>query len=1075
MGVPLPEAETMLAERGYYLTNANTNRSRSGSWRRYTNLDGVAILVNPNPRGYKKITAAYPDPATTDEVEEAQAQFRSGDRYGGIRPDQVLDYSTFNQPGMDRWTFVDSYPQGQGVVSNYRHPEHGLMRVVTLNDKVRRLGAPDPSSQSGTLSDEEFEHAVEVQREGLDPLARFADELKGLDFNQLYQRDQFQERAWHEEGGGGYFAYSDGPRTGEGKSVWKNHDTGETLLFTHDPDGVITEAAGYARDYPREKGAVSGGDSAADNMADVFREQLHEPDTTARAFVDAMKSAGYEDVGNEGQGWTRFTHGVHGQSIMAKFEGGSSWDTAILTAVYADETGERARFKAHGKYLIADPLERIKVGTEIADVRAALAQAGVRAQNTPEAEYQNFLIPAPGDAERTRMRVEDGKVAEIGLAPKGDAEDKTTILTRAQFTAAETARREQVAQATANREAIENEDYERRQALIDSDQSPVEIGEPGNEVIALLKAKHKFSTQSRKRVRYSKKEQAERYREQGIDPALVAHRRPEFKGYSYVLRNTDGDTLRLVVSGGVPQGSTFLGMPVSSKSAITKVEWTPAPKLDRVRFDRPPVTREELISAGLGRTDELGERYGAETRVPHVITVSGKADHSGHHEWNGTIVLGATCESSILKATRKIVAGEPLTRDEAEYCYSAMETYQHEVGHGVNRVPVGTEESPDVGLEEALNEEIAHIHVIEWLRNMGMEEVVAWAKANPDSGMVKGTYLHHRRRLRELFDEAEVPEADRWELMQKMKFNQELGERFVELEGRLAAATGMNQPDAYRHARAKMNYKKRIDKKNPTTDWKRILPLDPAWADIPAMLTTVETRNGEARLGQRVGYQHTERANAEPGAVGFIEAISPDGERVYVREGWMKDSYHEWKPAKEVFLPPVEAESGELSGKHKLDVGDPVFVEATEPFFGSVVALGEGQVKVSGFKSGEAEGDLWVNAGRVYRADKPIVSETRPDQGQFSGPELQVDGEYVLYGTVFEGEVSESIAESLRLPPGQRTVQFHAIGGKPRGYDIQSYEHGLLGLTTDPERGDHQRLTWALDKVRRVRELAEAA
>ena len=60
-------------------------------------------------------------------------------------------------------------------------------------------------------------------------------------------------------------------------------------------------------------------------LADEWRTELHEPDVTHRFFQDAMDERGYIDMGTEGRGWTRFTSAETGQSVVAKFEGGTSW------------------------------------------------------------------------------------------------------------------------------------------------------------------------------------------------------------------------------------------------------------------------------------------------------------------------------------------------------------------------------------------------------------------------------------------------------------------------------------------------------------------------------------------------------------------------------------------------------------------------------------------------------------------------------------------------------------------------------------------------------------------------------
>ena len=120
-----------------------------------------------------------------------------------------------------------------------------------------------------------------------------------------------------------------------------------------------------------------------------------------------------------------------------------------------------------------------------------------------------------------------------------------------------------------------------------------------------------------------------------------------------------------------------------------------------------------------------------------------------------------------------------------------------------------------VGIEEALTEELAHPQTLEWMRSIGLEEIAQWALADPGHMNLKGVYWHHRKRFRELLDQAEVPEQDRRAVMEKMKFNIDSNERVEYLAGLLAAATGDTEEMAARKVRGKMHYSKRVDRSSP--------------------------------------------------------------------------------------------------------------------------------------------------------------------------------------------------------------------------------------------------------------------
>ena len=1095
IGVPFEEAKQTLAERGYHLTNIEGAYTPAiGGWHRFTTADGRSILVKPSGRGHRKVTAAYPDHASTEAVEEAQAAARAADPHGGFREGAAFDMLDLNAEGMEGWTAGDlDFAEGRQVL-DLTHPEHGPLRIVadTTSGKIVSVGRPDPSTGSLlALSDDDYQAALESTRADMTPLQRFADELVGETRQQLYQREQFQARM-HDEEGGSFAAVDDAPGA-VGETVWKNHDTGETLVLTFNTGGNITEARSYTTDYPRRKGEVAGGQTNAGKLADNWRVELHEPDVTAKAFQDAMVEHGYIDVGSEGSSWTRYTHAHTGESIVAKFEGGSSWDTALLTAVYEDETGDRARYKARGKWLMVNPVERIKPGDDETETGAALITGGGigrswRRYEIEGRQYGEWLHPMPGSARRIRIRFEDGKVAEIGYKPPGDANeaDKTTILSPEAFDIQQQAIRQQADEVTARRNEIAAEDFTMRSNLIAERKAPAKVGEPGNEVISRLRAHHRFDLRSRKRVRYTKAEWEKQAKATG--KPFIPGQRPPFKGWSYVLRDNNGHTLRLVVGGETPAGASFLGLPVApGKAAIQQVEWTPAPDLDRTRLTRPPTSKDEVIADTLGRADELGRQHGGvDVQVPTVIMRSSKPDHSGHHEQNGTIVAGEAVWPDIKRAIAKLASDEPLTKDEALSAYSAYQTLQHEVNHGVNAQGVGSSETYQVGMEEALTEELSHPQTVEWLRSMGMDEVAQHVRNSEGHYEVKGVYWHHRRRFRELLHQANVPEGERRTLMEKMKFNMDTEERVSYMAGLIAAHRGISQEEAERAVRGKMSYRKSIDRRSALKghEFEPILSLEAELEGIEPPLHAGRVANGEIRLGQEVNYPPSAVLPLRREGYGVIERFSPDGERAYVREQAGVNSPAEWRPTAELRLPPTRvgyAASSRVADNparsyhdSTADVGDPVFVENftsnVNPQVGEVVEL-DGQhadVRVR-VQTVDGEADMWFGPSHLYRADQPILRDSRDGTG---GPLVLPDGTVVKYGTVMEGV---AVAEGQLTGEGEPR-RFWAIGGGLTGTTMDNARQVVIGLVENPERYDLDRLNFDLGSVRVVEEpVAEAA
>jgi hypothetical protein len=220
---------------------------------------------------------------------------------------------------------------------------------------------------------------------------------------------------------------------------------------------------------------------------------------------------------------------------------------------------------------------------------------------------------------------------------------------------------------------------------------------------------------------------------------------------------------------------------------------------------------DELYRDALGRADELGERFGAKV---HVTTIRDESAGSAaaHHEWNGTIVMGAGKHTRFKQRfadyLKKREAGTASVSDHQDF-YDALSTLQHEINHGVGKA--GTEEgglafgsrhyrkalnglSHTGVMEEALTEESARLLTIDWLRAQGMTDVLESVKRmSKTDSRYRGSYTGYRDRLRTLFDLAGVPQESRTDLIMRMKFQmgpQERG-RYLDdqIRARVAAMT----------------------------------------------------------------------------------------------------------------------------------------------------------------------------------------------------------------------------------------------------------------------------------------------
>ena len=249
-------------------------------------------------------------------------------------------------------------------------------------------------------------------------------------------------------------------------------------------------------------------------------------------------------------------------------------------------------------------------GQQVSDTKSALIGGGVGVswqERTIDGDTYAEFRSREG-SRIVRIRVSGyGTIVDVGYKPPGDAycDDLTTMVSIEEFDRQTEALEQQAATAAAGREQLEREDMLRRAALIQERKAPVEVGEPGNEVIRRLRDFH--SSRCARASACDTRRRSGRRRSRTTRTAVPASRGDgRIEGHSYVLRNNNGHTLRVVVGGDVPAGATWLGHPISSKAAVLQVEWTPAPDRDRKRLDRVPANEDEVVSDMLGRADELG-------------------------------------------------------------------------------------------------------------------------------------------------------------------------------------------------------------------------------------------------------------------------------------------------------------------------------------------------------------------------------------------------------------------------------------------------------------------------------------
>lgn len=413
-----------------------------------------------------------------------------------------------------------------------------------------------------------------------------------------------------------------------------------------------------------------------------------------------------------------------------------------------------------------DPLGTIKPGDSIDDVAPALRGAGYHGLNKGDG-IRDFMrnATASGEREEVRLRVDDeGKVLEVGRPDRGSLAIVDDETYQQQREAARRAREEEAerARAAADEEKARQADQfaGMTAALATGKKAEVDKAMAGQPMHATVL----------------------HFRDE-LDWQIVTARRRSWKqggGVVYTLRSPDGDTL------------TFSG--VNSIEKVTTFK--PAPKIERKRVTgRPPRDLKEFNGDALGRVDELAARFDGVGAISTIL-YGNKQDHAAHREWNGTMVMGREVKPSIERYLKKRNAGETTTDEERLDFYSALQTVQHEINHGVTAPGASRTkgsltprdyQGPGKGWEESLTEETAHLLVVDWLRSYDMPEVLEAVKRHPSDSRVRGVYRQYRDSMRTILDDAGVPPEERAQLLTDMKFRMTPAERLRHMGERLQA------------------------------------------------------------------------------------------------------------------------------------------------------------------------------------------------------------------------------------------------------------------------------------------------
>lgn len=541
--------------------------------------------------------------------------------------------------------------------------------------------------------------------------------------------------------------------------VYRNFDVGSqiatTIPMSGSGVGVVSSAKGSTFDAP----------SADDEKLIGFDTKMAESSLRARGFATNWTSVA---------GWMVFDH-PEGYSLAIDDHGGR------VGAVRRFQSTPSEQRMAQAHVVRQDPLAAIHVGDDLEPIHKILDSPGSPYHATESAQSGVTVDGVDGyvtygnrttDGEKAvtvHYRNEGGKriVVRAGLAdPRGDhAGEIVSEFDHATHTVAERERRDEAARkAKAEREG--NSD-KLRAALEAGDAKAIKALLTGKDIHAAhaILQTHGFEARARKRSRV-----------QG---------RPFI---TYTFRGPNAVTLKI-------RSGLLIG-----QSTIDKIDVEGPPQAQRRRLTAAPKNVTEMLEGVLGRSDQLAERFGGAQHNTGVVVGGVSRGAAAHREYNGTIAIRKGHEhaeiTSYLKRWHDPAKRAELTDRDHIGFYNHVETLQHEINHGVTskgEEPGGLSRGArhhatamGTNIEEALVEETAHVLAADWLREMGMTDVLAAVKRNPSDARVQGVYRKYRVQLKRVLNDARVPPDQREALLMDMKFRmspEQQRDKILELSG----------------------------------------------------------------------------------------------------------------------------------------------------------------------------------------------------------------------------------------------------------------------------------------------------
>jgi 2'-5' RNA ligase len=253
-----------------------------------------------------------------------------------------------------------------------------------------------------------------------------------------------------------------------------------------------------------------------------------------------------------------------------------------------------------------------------------------------------------------------------------------------------------------------------------------------------------------------------------------------------------------------PDGRSTLSVTYDKEgSTVARVLWDPRDPPVVRQLGRPPKTWNDFAEDTMAYAHDLGRQVGSTVTVNKVEAWDDldpdHSDHSGEHQWDGTVLLGRDIPKDLMTAAVARKLGHDLTRIQKRRVFASMQASTHEALHGVNPQTKDVySDGPNMVLEEALTEELSFPETVKRLRQQGQDDVVQWAADHPTDTARLGTYISFRVALDDVLNDAGISPERRESYIRRLKLRTPPAERVDLIAGDVSRNLGIDHEDAFR-------------------------------------------------------------------------------------------------------------------------------------------------------------------------------------------------------------------------------------------------------------------------------------